>query len=189
MVLTENLLSTRPVSHRFVEFIDCQKSHVVVIRRFSAKTGLPLDETVFRGHDGGSAAFKTAADPKQITLRNTMYESFKHSPPLPPQGLVPEFIQKPGRVTRINLFLDREGYVMRTAMGESVDTGALPVHHEHLMFKPDLSLEAYFRNMMRHGVNHHFMFGYSDWAEDFQRLAELLGMPVENVTTDQPNSG
>ena len=144
---------------------------------------------ILGGHDGGSAGFKTAADPKQITLRNTMYESFKHSPPLPPQGLVPEFIQKPGRVTWINLFLDREGYVMRTATGESVDTGALPVHHEHLVFKPDLSLEAYFRNMMRHGVDHHFMFGYGDWAEDFQRLAELLGMPVENVTTDQLNSG
>lgn len=100
-------------------------------------------------------------------------------------GLAPEFIQRPGRITWINLFRDTQGYAMRTASGESVDTSARPVHHEHLIFKPDLPLEVYFRNMMRCGVDHHFMIGWGNWSQDFERLAELLNMPIVNLTAAQ----
>lgn len=140
---------------------------------------------ILGGHDGGSAAFNLAADPKQIRLRNMMYIEYKNSPPAPPMGLVPEFILKPGRVTWLNLFRASEGYVMRVATGESVATSQRPVHHEHLMFKPDVPLDVYFRRMRQVGAEHHFMFGYGDHAEDLTHLAELIEMPCENLTARQ----
>jgi L-arabinose isomerase len=137
---------------------------------------------ILGGHDGGSAAFSLAADPQEISLRNMMYIEYKNSPPAPRLGVVPEFILKPGRVTWLNIFRDPSGYVMRLATGESVDTPKRPVHHEHLIFKPDVPLDTYFRNMKQHGVDHHFMFTYGDHAEDLAHLAELLDMPCENLT-------
>ena len=137
---------------------------------------------ILGGHDGGSSAFNLAASQDQVALRNTMYIEYKNAPPAPPLGVVPEFILKPGRVTWINLFRDQGGYVMRSASGESVDTPKRPVHHEHLIFNPDIELETYFRRMMEFGVEHHFAFAYGDWGEDLKRLAELLGMPLVDLT-------
>ena len=137
---------------------------------------------ILGGHDGGSAGFKLAAEQSDIALRNTMYIEYKQSPPAPPLGVVPEFILKPGRVTWINLFRDQGGYVMRAAAGESVDTPKRPVHHEHLVFKPDVPLDTYFNRMMHHGAEHHFAFCYGDWVDDLRRLAELLGMPLVDLT-------
>lgn len=137
---------------------------------------------ILGGHDGGSGAFKLASPAERIALRNTMYIEYKDSPPAPPLGVVPEFILKPGRVTWINLFRDKTGYVMRSASGESVDTPRRPVHHEHLIFKPDVSLDTYFRRMMEFGVEHHFAFAYGDWGEDLKHLAELLGTPLVDLT-------
>ena len=137
---------------------------------------------ILGGHDGGSSAFKLASPAERIALRNTMYIEYKDSPPAPPLGVVPEFILKPGRVTWINLFRDKTGYVMRSASGESVDTPRRPVHHEHLIFKPDVSLDTYFRRMMEFGVEHHFAFAYGDWGEDLKHLAELLGTPLVDLT-------
>jgi L-arabinose isomerase len=137
---------------------------------------------ILGGHDGGSAGFKFAARQSDIALRNTMYIEYKQSPPAPPLGVVPEFILKPGRVTWINLFRDQGGYVMRAAAGESVDTPKRPVHHEHLVFKPDVPLDTYFNRMMHHGAEHHFAFCYGDWVDDLRRLAELLGMPLVDLT-------
>ena len=142
---------------------------------------------ILGGHDGGSAGFSLAADPNAISLRNMMYIEYKNSPPGPPLGVVPQFILKPGRVTWLNLFHDREGYAMRLASGLSVDTPTRPVHHEHLVFKPDVALETYFRNMMQHGVDHHFMFTYGDHCDDLTRLAELLAMSCENLTAAVPS--
>ena len=62
-----------------------------------------------------------------------------------------------------------------------------PVHHEHLIFKPDVSLDTYFKRMMQHGVEHHFAFCYGDWGQDIKRLSELLGMPLVDLT--QPGDG
>ncbi|MEX0642720.1 MAG: hypothetical protein WD468_08475 [Pirellulales bacterium] len=139
---------------------------------------------ILGGHDGGSAGFNMAADAKTIALRNMMYISYNNSPPAPPQGVVPEFILKPGRVTWLNLFRDpSQGYVMRIATGESVSTAQRPVHHEHLVFKPDVPLEQYFSRMMAVGVDHHFAFAYGDWSRELERLAELLQIPFENLTT------
>lgn len=137
---------------------------------------------ILGGHDGGSAGFDNAADPKAIALRNMMYINYKNAPPAPPMGVVPEFICRPGRVTWINLFRDHGGYVMRFATGESVDTPTRPVHHEHLVFKPDVPLETYFKRMMRHGVEHHFAFAYGDWSQELTCLAELLEMPCVDLT-------
>jgi len=134
------------------------------------------------GHDGGSAGFSQAADPTKIKLRNMMYIDYKNAPPAPRHGVVPEFILKPGRVTWVNLFRAQQGYVMRLAAGESVDTATRPVHHEHLIFKPDVPLELYFRRMAEYGIDHHFVFGYGNWCQDFERLAELLNMPCANLT-------
>ncbi len=114
-----------------------------------------------------------------------MYMEFKDVSPAPKHGVVPEFIFKPGRVTWLNLFRDHTGYVMCIATGESVDTTTRPVHHEHLVFKPDILMESYFRKMMDVGVDHHFMFGYGDHAQDLERLAELLGMPFVNLTASR----
>lgn len=134
------------------------------------------------GHDGGSAGFSFAADPGGIFIRNTMYRKFEYVPSAPKHGVVPEFIFKPGRVTWLNLFRDHTSYVMRIATGELVDTTTRPAHHEHLVFKPAIPLASYFHKMMDVGVDHHFMFGYGDHAQDLERLAELLGMPFVNLT-------
>lgn len=136
---------------------------------------------ILGGHDGGSAGFGLAADPKNITLRSMMYMGYKNAPPAPPLGVAPQFICRPGRVTWLNLFRDRDGYVMRMAEGESVDTTTRPVHHEHLIFKPDVPLETYFRRMMRYGVDHHFVVGYGDRVEDLKRLAELTNISYKNL--------
>lgn len=138
---------------------------------------------ILGGHDGGCAGLNMAADPSTITLRNVMYISFKNSPPAPAQGVVPEFILKPGRVTWLNLFRHpNEGYSMRVATGESVATTQRPVHHEHLIFKPDIPLESYFKRMMEVGVNHHFAFTYGDWNRELEQLAGFLQIPFVNLT-------
>ena len=83
----------------------------------------------------------------------------------------------------MNLFRHpRDGYLMRIATGEAVATTQRPVHHEHLIFKPDVPLEQYFRRMMNAGVDHHFAFGYGDWSRELEKLAEFLQMPFENLT-------
>jgi hypothetical protein len=83
---------------------------------------------VLGGHDGGCARFNKAADPMKVTLRSTMYFDFHNcSPPLPPMGLAPEFIQRPGRITCINLFRDRQGYEnSRRRIGGYLDTTCSP---------------------------------------------------------------
>ncbi len=137
---------------------------------------------VLGGHEGGCAGFTMAKRGTRPKLRCTQYVNFANVPGAPYNGVLPEFITNPGRVTLLTLFRDRDGYEMRMAAGESVDTEPRPVHFEHTIFKPDVPLKDYFQRIRELAVCHHFSMVHEDVVGEVKKAAEILGMKIEMLT-------
>ena len=137
---------------------------------------------VLGGHEGGSAGFTMARKDVRPKLRSTQYVDFRHWEGAPHNAVLPEFITEPGPVTLINLFRGPEGYEMRFATGQSVDTDPRPVHFEHTIFQPDVALRDYFRRMKEVGVCHHFGLVHGNVASELRKVAEMLKMKCECLT-------
>ena len=137
---------------------------------------------VLGGHEGGSAGFSMAKAGERVRLRNTQYLNFRNIPGAPYYGVVPEFITQPGPVTLLTLFRGAEGYEMRLASGESVDTEPRPVHFEHTIFKPCCPLRQYFKRITEVGVCHHFGLVHADVASELEKVAYMLNMKLEYLT-------
>lgn len=137
---------------------------------------------ILGGHEGGSAGFTMAKANIRPRLRNTQYINFEGTPGAPYHGVVPEFITGPGPVTLLTLFRGPNGYEMRLASGESVDTDPLPIHYEHTVFKPKASLQQYFKRIADVGVCHHFALVHTDVATMVEKVAYILGMKLEYLT-------
>jgi len=137
---------------------------------------------VLGGHEGGSAGFSMARRDMRPKLRSTQYVDFRNWPGAPLHGVVPEFIAEPGPVTLLNLFRGPEGYEMRYATGQSVDTDPRPVHYEHTIFQPDVPLRDYFRRMKEVGVCHHFGLVHGSVGPEIQKVAEMLKMKCDALT-------
>ena len=137
---------------------------------------------VLGGHEGGSAGFNMAKEGTKPKLRCTQYVNFAETPGAPYHGVLPDFITKPGRVTLLTLFRGKEAYEMRMATGESVDTDPRPAHFEYTIFKPDVSLQDYFRRIREVGVCHHFALVHADVANEVRKAAEIMDMKLEELT-------
>lgn len=137
---------------------------------------------ILGGHEGGSAGFTMAKANTRPRLRNTQYINFGGIPGAPYYGVIPEFITNPGPVTLLTLYRCPQGYEMRLASGESVDTDPLPVHYEHTIFKPKTSLQKYFKRIAEVGVCHHFALVHADVASMVEKVAHILGMKLEHLT-------
>lgn len=137
---------------------------------------------VLGGHEGGSAGFTMAKANTRPRLRNTQYVNFGNVRGAPYNGVVPEFITNPGPVTLLTLFRGPHGYEMRLACGESVDHNPLPVHYEHTIFKPRVSLKQYFNRIAQLGVCHHFALVHADVASMVEKVACIWGMKLEYLT-------
>ncbi len=137
---------------------------------------------VLGGHEGGSAGFTMAKEGTRPKLRCTQYVNFAKTPGAPYHGVLPDFITSPGRVTLLTLFRAKEAYEMRMATGESVDTEPRPAHFEHTIFRPDVTLQDYFRRIREVGVCHHFGLVHADVASEVEKAAEILGMNLERLT-------
>jgi L-fucose isomerase-like protein len=138
---------------------------------------------VLGGHEGGSAGLSMARKGLRPQLRSTQYVDFRHVKGAPLNGVLPEFITEPGPVTLINLFRGPGGYEMRIATGESVDTEPRPVHFEHTIFQPDLPLKDYFNRLKAVGVCHHFGLVHARVAKELEKVAEMLRMKCECLTS------
>ena len=137
---------------------------------------------VLGGHEGGSAGFNMAKANTRPKLRRTQYIDFGGIPGAPRYGVTPEFITSPGPVTLLTFYRGPEAYEMRVASGESVDMDPLPVCFEHTVFKPCTSLESYFKSIAAVGVCHHFALVHADIRPELDRVAEILGMKMEDLT-------
>ena len=138
---------------------------------------------ILGGHEGGSAGFTMAKSNTRPRLRNTQYVNFEGVPGAPYHGVIPEFITNPGHVTLLTLYRGPEGYEMRLARGESVDVDPLPVHYEHTVFKPQVSLRQYFERIAELGVCHHFALVHADVSRIVEKVAYIPGMKLESLTT------
>jgi L-arabinose isomerase len=137
---------------------------------------------ILGGHEGGSAGFSMAKRGTKPKLRNTQYIDFGKLPGAPLNGVLPEFITNPGPVTLATLFRGEEGYEMRIARGESVDTHPRDVHFEHTIFRPSVPLRDYFQRINEIGVCHHFALVHTSLSEELEKVAEILGMKLEYLT-------
>ena len=137
---------------------------------------------ILGGHEGGSAGFTMAKAGTRPRLRNTQYINFGGIPGAPYYGVIPEFITNPGPVTLLTMYRGPEGYEMRLASGESIDTDPLPVHYEHTVFKPKIPLKQYFKRIAQFGVCHHFALVHADVASLVEKVAHILGMKLEHLT-------
>ncbi len=137
---------------------------------------------ILGGHEGGSAGFSMARKDTRPKLRSTQYVDFRNWEGAPLHGVVPEFIAEPGPVTLINLFRGPEGYEIRYATGQSVDTHPRPVHYEHTIFQPDVPLRDYFQRMKQVGVCHHFGLAHGSVGVEIQKTAQMLKMKCECLT-------
>ncbi|MCJ8329091.1 MAG: hypothetical protein HRT89_05985 [Lentisphaeria bacterium] len=137
---------------------------------------------ILGGHEGGSAGFSMAHKDYRPKLRCTQYVDFRNWKGAPHNAVLPEFITEPGPVTLINLFRGEQGYEMRYATGQSVDTPPRPVHFEHTIFQPDIPLNDYFHRMKDIGVCHHFGLVHGSLGPQLEKVAELLKMPCICLT-------
>ncbi len=96
--------------------------------------------------------------------------------------MLPEFITNPGPVNLLTLFRDEDGYQMRLARGESVDTYPRQVHFEHTIFKPNIPLGDYFSRIAEVGVCHHFALVHQDISSEIEKVAQILKMKLEYLT-------
>ncbi len=146
---------------------------------------LMFDETknwVLGGHEGGSAGFSMAKKGTRPKLRNTQYLNFGQVPGAPYNGVLPEFITNSGPVNLLTLFRDEDGYQMRLARGESVDTDAFEIHYEHTVFKPNVSLNHYFNRIAEVGICHHFALVHQEISSEIEKVAKILNMKLEYLT-------
>jgi len=137
---------------------------------------------ILGGHEGGSAGFSMAKKGTRPKLRNTQYLNFGRIPGAPFNGVLPEFITNPGPVNLLTLFRGEDGYEMRLARGESVDTHPREVHFEHTVFKPNIPLNEYFSRVAKVGVCHHFALVHQDIKSEIDKVAKILQMKIEYLT-------
>lgn len=137
---------------------------------------------VLGGHEGGSAGFTMAKRGTRPKLRNTQYINFGNCPGAPYNGVLPEFITNPGPVNLLTLFRAENGYEMRLARGESVDTYPREVHFEHTIFRPNISLRDYFSRIAEVGVCHHFALVRAEISSEIEKAAKILNMKLEYLT-------
>ena len=137
---------------------------------------------VLGGHEGGSAGFTMAKRGTRPKLRNTQYINFGNCPGAPYNGVLPEFITNPGPVNLLTLFRTENGYEMRLARGESVDTYPREVHFEHTIFRPNISLRDYFSRIAEVGVCHHFALVHAEISSEIEKAAKILNMKLEYLT-------
>ena len=151
--------------------------------RFWENLGFDEDRNwVFGGDEGGAAGCTMARQGHKHKLRCTQYVNFANVPGAPFNGVLPEFIADPGRVTLLTLFRGKEGYEMRMATGESVDADPRPAHFEHMIFHPDVALRDYFSRIREVGTCHHFAVVHADVSAEVKKAAEILGMKLEMLT-------
>ena len=137
---------------------------------------------VIGGHEGGSAGFTMAKAGTKPRLRKTQYIDFDGIPGAPHFGVLPEFITHAGPVTLLSLFRGSVDYEMSIARGESVDTDPMPICYEHTVFKPRTPLNDYFRRIAEVGVCHHFALVHAEIAPELFKVAQIMGMKVEDLT-------
>lgn len=137
---------------------------------------------ILGGHEGGSAGFAMAKEKTCPKLRGTQYVDFRNTPGAPRYGVVPEFITKPGPVTLLTFYRGAEAYEMRIACGRSIDLDPLPVHYEHTVFEPRISLNDYFKRIAKVGVCHHFALVHEDIRGELEKVSEIMGLKMENLT-------
>lgn len=137
---------------------------------------------VLGGHEGGSAGFSMVKRGTRPKLRNTQYINFGNCPGAPYNGVLPEFITNPGSVNLLTLFRTDNGYEMRLARGESVDTYPREVHFEHTIFRPNVSLRDYFSRISKIGVCHHFALVHAEISSEIEKVAKILNMRLEYLT-------
>ncbi len=137
---------------------------------------------VLGGHEGGSAGFTMVKRGTHPKLRNTQYINFGNCPGAPYNGVLPEFITNPGPVNLLTLFRSENGYEMRLARGESVDTYPREVHFEHTIFRPNVSLRDYYKCIAEIGVCHHFALVHAEISSEIEKVARILNMELEYLT-------
>lgn len=137
---------------------------------------------VLGGHEGGSAGFSMVKRGTRPKLRNTQYVNFGNCPGAPYNGVLPEFITNSGPVNLLTLFRTENGYEMRLARGESVDTYPREVHFEHTIFRPNVSLRDYFGRISKIGTCHHFALVHEEISSEIEKVAKILNMRLEYLT-------
>jgi L-arabinose isomerase len=137
---------------------------------------------ILGGHEGGSAGFNLAKKGTRPKLGSNQYINWDGIPGAPHFGVVPEFITDPGPVTLATFFRGPKAYEMRIACGESVDIDTLPIHYEHTVFMPRVSLNEYFKSIAEVGVCHHFALTHADIEGELRKVAEILNMQVQCLT-------
>jgi L-fucose isomerase-like protein len=137
---------------------------------------------ILGGHEGGCAGFSMAKKGTKPKLRNTQYVNFGKTPGAPFNGVLPEFITNPGPVNLLTLFRGEQGYEMRLARGESVDTHPREVHFEHTIFQPNVALKEYFERIAKVGICHHFALVHTDISKEIEKVAKILQMDLGYLT-------
>jgi len=129
------------------------------------------ENTVLLGHSGCSG-IKMARNYEIII-----------TPIIPPKGtltstngLVVEFIAKPGKVTLLNISCDAIGYKMIAISGQAIDTPPRPISMPHAIVKLDKPIDVFFKELTSEGVKHHFALVHGNIISKLEKLAKILNI-------------
>jgi L-arabinose isomerase len=96
------------------------------------------------------------------------------------RGATLELAARPGRVTILSLLAARDRFIMVAAGGESLGGPPRIPGSPHVIFRPDLPLEEYFRRATQAGIGHHCAVVHGDFRPQVQALSRML--QVEHVS-------
>jgi L-fucose isomerase-like protein len=92
------------------------------------------------------------------------------------EGAWLQFAARPGRITAVSLFADRDVYRIACVKGEVLPQSDKLAGFAHALVRIDRPLEAFFEEAGRLGMTQHFAVTYDEVAPGLARLARVLGM-------------
>ena len=87
-------------------------------------------------------------------------------------GVCSRFVPKTGKVTVLNLCGHGDKFRMAVMVGEAIPSG-MEFPGNPTVIKFDRPVEEINRDIMAHGIGHHWMVGYGDFSEELARFAEV----------------
>jgi len=131
-----------------------------------------VKNTILMGHIG-MVDINIAKDPSSITvIPDCEYRGFDEV-----EGAYMYFVGKEGTITLLSLIDEVQGYRLVIARGESIPLKEAKVEgYSHILVRPTVSVEEFFKKAGEIGVGQHWAVTYGDHVSLLEKFAEIVGL-------------
>ena len=134
-------------------------------------------KNILMGGHSGIGATALANDPKEIYVRNLMYDTYTLPNGEVRKGFAFNFVSKPGKITMLTLGAIKDEYKFKIIRGTAIDYKLLDIHTPITVIKLDnISVEEYFEKICRFGCGKHYALVYGDVSSTCVNIAKTLKM-------------